>query len=157
MATPLDTDPHEKVIIQSDQELQYTRNVGWKALFGFTTRKHIPVLLGGLITACIAAIILPLFAVVYGLIFRAYIDYGAGKIDNDKLLGSVTKYCIILGGITSLSWITNSFCVFSFLTFGELQARSARNRIFEALIKKDMTWFDTRKTGIAALLPTLHT
>jgi ATP-binding cassette subfamily B (MDR/TAP) protein 1 len=45
---------------------------------------------------------------------------------------------------------------FFFLTFGELQARSARTRVFETLIKKDIGWFDTRETGVAAFLPRIQ-
>jgi ATP-binding cassette subfamily B (MDR/TAP) protein 1 len=65
-------------------------------------------------------------------------------------------YCLILTRIIALNWMANSFYFFFFLTFGELRARGARNRIFDALIKKDMAWFDTRETGIAAFLPAIQ-
>ncbi|KAF1841884.1 P-loop containing nucleoside triphosphate hydrolase protein [Cucurbitaria berberidis CBS 394.84] len=159
MATTLasnDTDSHEKMVREASEEQDYVLQVGWKALFGFTTRKHLPVLSGALLSAVIAAATLPVFAIIYGLIFREYTDYGAGKIDSSTLLSSVTRYCIILTGIASLNWIANSFYFFFFLTFGELQARSARNRIFDVLIKRDMAWYDTRDTGIAAFLPAVQ-
>lgn len=151
-----DIDDHEKTIADSIEERDYVSKVGWKALFGFTTRKHLPVLAGALLGAVIAAATLPVFAIIYGLIFRAYTDYGAGKIDSSALLSSVTKYCIILTGIATLNWVANSFYFFLFLTFGELQARSARDKVFDVLIKKDMTWYDTRETGIAAFLPAVQ-
>jgi ATP-binding cassette subfamily B (MDR/TAP) protein 1 len=63
---------------------------------------------------------------------------------------------LILTGIASVNWMANSIYFFFFLTFGELQARSARNRIFDALMSKDMAWYDTRETGTAALLPAIQ-
>lgn len=130
--------------------------VGWKVLFGFTTTRHVPVVLCGLLSTTVAALTMPAFAVLYGLIFGQYTIYGAGLTDSHALMSNMTKYCIILAGICTLNWIANSFQYFCFLTFGELQARSARNRIFDALIKKDMAWFDTRETGTAAVLSTVQ-
>ncbi|KAL5117684.1 ATP-dependent permease [Pleosporales sp. CAS-2024a] len=141
---------------QVDEDQQHISQAGWKALFNFTTKRHIPVLSGALLSAIIAAASLPIFAVIYGLIFREYTDYGAGKLSSSALLHSVTKYCLILTGIASMNWIANSFYFFFFLTFGELQAQSARNKIFDALIRKNTTWYDTRDTGIAAILPAIQ-
>ncbi|KAE8861948.1 hypothetical protein PTNB73_07502 [Pyrenophora teres f. teres] len=147
---------HEKTATQADDERAYMSQVGWKALFGFTTRQHVPIILGGIAAASIAALSMPIFAIIYGLIFREYTNYGAGNSDSDKLMSSITRFCMILTGITTVTWLANSFYFFFFLTFGELQARSARNRIFDALMKKDMTWFDMREAGIAAFLPTVQ-
>lgn len=147
---------HEKRATQADEEHAYISKVGWKVLFGFTTRQHVPTILGGIVTASLAALLMPVFAIVYGLIFREYTYYGAGNSDSDKLISGVTRLCIILTGVTTVSWVANSFYFFFFLTFGELQARSARNRIFDALMKKDMAWFDMREAGIAAFLPTVQ-
>lgn len=149
-------DEHNTADTEADEEQKYLLQVGWKGLFGFTTRKHLPILFGALLSAIIAAASLPVFAIMYGLIFRLYTDYGAGKIDSDALRGRVTKHCLILTGIASLNWLANSLYFFFFLTFGELQARSARYRIFDTLIHKDMAWYDTRATGIAAFLPTVQ-
>jgi ATP-binding cassette subfamily B (MDR/TAP) protein 1 len=142
---------------EADEELKYLLQVGWKGLFGFTTRKHLPILSGALLSAIIAAASLPVFAIMYGLIFGLYTDYGAGKIDSSTFRDGVTRHCLILTGIASLNWLANSFYFFFFLTFGELQARSARYKIFNTLIHKDMSWYDTRTTGITAFLPTVQT
>lgn len=147
---------HEKTVAQTEEERQYVLQVGWKALFGFTTKKHLPVLCGAVLSAIVASITMPVFAIVYGLIFRAYTNYGAGHIDSHELIATVTRYCVILCGIAALTLITDSLYFSFFLAFGELQAKSARNRIFEALLKKDMTWYDTRETGVAASLPVIQ-
>jgi ATP-binding cassette subfamily B (MDR/TAP) protein 1 len=150
------TDENEKTATQAEEEEKYILQVGWKALFGFTTKQHLPVLLGGFVGAIFAALSLPVFAILYGLIFREYTDYGAGKTDSDGIRNNVTRICIILTGIATITWITQSVYFFFFLTFGELQARSARNRVFDALIQKNMAWFDMRESGIAAFLPTIQ-
>jgi ATP-binding cassette subfamily B (MDR/TAP) protein 1 len=146
----------EKISCQNNDEQQYVLQVGWKALFGFTTKKHLPIFTGAMLSALIAAATLPVFAIIYGLIFRDYTDYGAGKLDSIALRSSVTRYCLILTGIASVNWMANSVCFFFFVTFGELQARSARNKIFDALMSKDMAWYDTRETDTAAFLPAMQ-
>ena len=148
---------NDKANTQTEEEQKYVLNVGWQALFSFTTRKHLPVLCGAVLSALIAALTMPVFAILYGLIFRAYTDYGAGVIDSSKLLSLVSYYCSILTGIAALNLIANSLYFFFFLTFGELQARSARMKLFEALLKKNMAWYDTRETGTAAFLPAVQT
>jgi ATP-binding cassette subfamily B (MDR/TAP) protein 1 len=154
---PKSIDKPEKTSPKANEDQQYISQVGWKALFGFATRRHLPIFTGALLSAITAAASLPVFAIIYGLIFRDYTDYGAGELSSHALRTSVTRYCLILTGITSLNWIVNSFYFFFFLTFGELQARSARNRIFDALMRKDIAWYDTRETGIEALLPAIQT
>ena len=150
------TEEQEKPTVKASEEEEYVLQVGWKALFGFTTIKHLPVLTGAILSATVAALTLPVFAIIYGLIFGSYTAYGAGTIESNELISNVTRYCIIITGLGLLNWVSNSVYFFFFLTFGELQAKSARNRIFDALIKKDITWYDTRETGIAAFLPAIQ-
>lgn len=146
----------EKATTQADHEQKYASQVGWKALFGFTTTSHIAVLISALASAAAAAATLPIFSVMYGLIFGAYSKYGAGESDGDELLSEITRLCVTMTGIAAASWILNSIFFFLFLLFGELQARSARTRIFDVLIQKDMAWYDMRESGIAAFLPTIQ-
>lgn len=140
-----------------DEEQRHLQNAGWKALFGFTTRPHLPVLALGVVTTTIAALTLPALAFMYGFIFRKYADYGAGNISASSFLQEITKYCIYIAAIGGFSWLGNSMYFISFLTFGELQARSARGRLFGALLKKDMAWYDRQDIGMAAFLPAMQT
>lgn len=146
----------EKVTTSATEERQYAAQMGWKALFSFTTTRHVAVLISALASAAAAAATLPVFSVIYGLVFGAYSDYGAGKIDGDQLLGEVSRLCVVLVGVAAANWVFNSIFFFLFLLFGELQAKSARTKIFDVLVRKDMTWFDMRESGIAAFLPTIQ-
>ncbi|USP82473.1 putative ABC transporter [Curvularia clavata] len=135
------TSENESATAQTDEEQRYISKVGWK---------------GGIVSTTVAALTMPTFAIVYGFIFEQYTLYGAGSVDNHTLMSNMSRYCVVLAAICALNWASNSFHYFCFLTFSELQARSARNKIFNALIEKDMAWFDTRSIGMAAFLPTVR-
>jgi ATP-binding cassette subfamily B (MDR/TAP) protein 1 len=148
-------DEQEGMSITEADEEDLIRKMGWNVLFSFTTRKHIPVLSVALVFATIAALTLPAMAVVFGLIFRQFADFGAGKLSATEFLHNVSRYCTYLTAFGGVSWMANSVYFMSFLMFGELQARSARDRLFDALLKKDMAWYDTKDTGVAAFLPAI--
>lgn len=147
----------EKSTSSVDEEREPSPQAGWKALFGFTTTSHIAILISALASAAAAAAILPIFSVIYGLVFGAYSDYGSGKVNGDQLMSTVTRLSLIMTGVAAANWVFNSIFFSLFLLFGELQAKSARNRMFDVLIRKDIEWFDRRESGIAALLPTIQT
>lgn len=150
------TADHDETLSQTDEERGYISQVGWKTLFSFTAKNHVPILVGGILTASVAALTMPTFAILYGHVSGQYTSYGKGEIGSNQFIGNVTKLCIILTGIAAINWIANNFYFLFLLVFAELQARSARDRVFDSLIKKDMAWFDMRETGIAALLPTIQ-
>ena len=149
-------DERDKTRMMEADEQDLIRKMGWKALFSFTTRKHVPVLSVAFAAATIAALTLPAMAIVFGLIFRQFADFGAGKVSATDFLNKVSIYCTYLTAFGGVSWLANSIYFMSFLTFGELQAQSARDRLFNALLQKDMAWYDTRDTGVAAFPPTIQ-
>ncbi|KAF2105495.1 P-loop containing nucleoside triphosphate hydrolase protein [Lophiotrema nucula] len=136
-----------------DEEQEIIKRAGLRTLFAFMTRKHLPVFSAAVISAVLAAFTYPAMAVLYGTIFRQFADFGSGKIDSANFLHNASKYASILCAVAALSWLLNSVAVSMFLTFGELQAKSARDRIFNALLEKDVEWYDTRENGIGAFLP----
>jgi len=156
-ATTKSTDELDDQNPQDTETQLRTQHISWKALFSFTTRKHLPTLVIALVSAAIAALTLPAIAVLYGLIFREFAKVGADTISGSTFLHNVSKYCIYLAAFGGLNWLTNSIFFMAFITFGELQARSARDRIFSALLRKDMAWYDTRSPGVAALLTNMQT
>ena len=133
------------------------QHLGWKSLFGFTNRKHLPFLGGAVFFGIVAGLALPAEAILYGLVFNQFANFGSGAITGPKLLENVSKYCAYMTAIAAVDWFANSIFFVFWLTFGELQARSARNHIFNSLLVKDITWYDTRRSGIGAFLPTIQT
>ncbi|KAF2501001.1 P-loop containing nucleoside triphosphate hydrolase protein [Lophium mytilinum] len=138
-------------------ELEHIRKAGWKALFSFTTKAHLGILVSATISSIIFGLVLPAASVLLGLIVNQYTNFGAGRISGGELLGNVSKYCIYLTVLGAASWITNIFSQTLWLTFGELQARSARDRMFNNLLSKDIEWYDMRRNGIGAFLPRVQT
>lgn len=150
------TEEPEKTLAQDQEEQEHVRRVGWKALFIFTTRKHIPVLVTAIIGAAIGALTISASAILFGLIFGQFSAFGAGATSPAVFLRNVSRLCIYLTGLGGLNWLGNSIYFMTFLSFGELQARSARRRIFNALLQKNMAWYDTRGTGTAAFLSAMQ-
>jgi ATP-binding cassette subfamily B (MDR/TAP) protein 1 len=129
----------------------------WKSLFYFTTQKHLAFLLPAICSAVLAGLAIPANAYVLGKVFGQFTKYGTGTIDAAEFKHSVNKYNLYLLAIASGCWFFNSgaFCLWH--TFGDLQARSARERLFNALLKHQIGWFDLRKDGIGALSSRLLT
>jgi ATP-binding cassette subfamily B (MDR/TAP) protein 1 len=134
-------------------ELEHIRKAGWKALFSFTTRAHLGVLAFGTISSVLFGLVLPAASVMLGLIVNQITNYGAGRVNGDELLDGVSKYCTYLTALAAASWVINAFSQTLWMAFGEMQARSARNRIFNNLLSKDIVWYDVRRNGIGAFLP----
>lgn len=149
--TTSSTEP-DKRTPEDEAEYDYIRNTGWKALFTFTKRKHIPVLVAALFAALVSALTNPAIAIMFGFVFKMFTDFGAGNLTAPEFLHGVSKYCAYLTGFGFASWAASSFFCALFMSFGDLQAHSAREVIFNALLKKDMAWYDTRDSGTAALL-----
>ncbi|KAL5418582.1 hypothetical protein PMIN04_007283 [Paraphaeosphaeria minitans] len=160
MATPAASnrvnEPDKQDVLDAEEQ-QFVANMGWKALFSFTTRKHLPVLAFAVLASSLAALTLPALAVLYGLLFREFGSVAKGDKSDSQFLKQVSTYCIYVTAIGGVSWLGNSLHFAAFMTFGEMQARSARGRLFGALLNKDMAWYDTRDTGMAAFLPAMQT
>lgn len=51
----------------------------------------------------------------------------------------------------TVCWVFNSIFFAGWVVFGELQGRSARERVFAALIGREIGWFEMREDGVGAL------
>lgn len=156
-ATSTRADEPDKQDVLGTEEQRLVQNMGWKALFSFTTRKHLPVLACAVLASTLAALTFPALAVLYGLLFREFGTVAKGDQSDSQFLEQVSTYCIYVTLVGGISWLGNSLYFAAFVTFGEMQARSARERIFGALLNKDMAWYDTQDTGVAAFLPAMQT
>ncbi|EGP87114.1 putative ABC transporter [Zymoseptoria tritici IPO323] len=128
----------------------------WRSLFVFTTRSHIPVLSVGVITSIAAGATGPAQTKVIGWLYQGFTDYAQGTIDGDEFMRKELKYVLYLTLIGIVSCILHSVDFAAWLAFGELQAKSARDRLFHGLLDKEIEWYDMRKNGIGAMLPRLQ-
>lgn len=86
-----------------------------------------------------------------GRIFGSFSEYSSDKIGSEELLASVSRYRDYLLLLGVAGWFVSGSFFTSWLVFGELQARAAREELFQGIVSKDIGWFDTRD-GIAGLV-----
>lgn len=137
--------------IQGDHDGQAGR-ASWRALFNFTSKSHFVTLLLAVSTSIVLGIVIPAVAVLLGKIFDLFTTYGADKISGSDLVKDVSKYSIYLVGLGAGSGLLNAFYFSLWLMFGELQAKSVREKLFGGMLQKDMEWYDMRKAGIETLI-----
>jgi len=125
-------------------------------LFFFTTKANIPILVTGLVFSALAGAMNPAAAYVEGKLFDGFTSYATGKIDVDEFFQREKKYILYLLAVSGGSWLFNFAEMTLWIAFGELQAKSARDRLFHGLLEKDIAWYDLRKNGIGALLPRIQ-
>ena len=131
-------------------------DANWWSLFNFTSRFHALWLTLAILLSVLSGVIVPTLAVLLGQIFDAFTSYGAKHISEPDFLAEVLRCEVGLIALGCASGILNAIYFMSWLTFGELQAKYAREKLFEALSEKDMAWYDTRKTGVETLVSRLQ-
>lgn len=123
----------------------------WTSLFNFTTRRHIFFFVPAILCSIASGATIPVNAYLLGLIFASFTSFSGGQINGAVFKHQIAKfvtYVVINGGA---SWLFNSTAYSLWHTFGDLQARSARERLFNALLLKPASWYDRRTEGIATL------
>ena len=123
----------------------------WRALFYFTTWNHIGFFSLGLFSAVATGAIIPIQAYIVGQLTQQLANYGTGSETGAGLKSESRKYVIWLVFLGSASWLANGAFFLSWVIFGELQARSARQKLFSSLIEREFEWFDKKKDGIGSL------
>ncbi|KAL4960435.1 ABC transporter ATP-binding protein [Aspergillus stella-maris] len=125
-------------------------------LLNFTTRQHVLTITVAIVCCFIASFTTPLFSVFLGQIFTEFTLRGAEEISDKTLIHNVSKGCIQLLALGALAWFFNAIYYVLFNIFSELQAASARSRIFEALLKKDQKFFEEHEEGARTYLGCLQ-
>lgn len=124
----------------------------WKHLFAFTRWSHAWLLLAAMAATVIAAGLKTALAVLLGKTFDVMSAYAAGNASAEVTRSGVAMWCYVLLGIGGANWLANTAFLALWIAFGELQANSARREIFDTLLWKDMSWFDSQEKGISSLL-----
>jgi ATP-binding cassette subfamily B (MDR/TAP) protein 1 len=123
----------------------------WKALFHFTTHKHLPFLISAIVFSAASGAAAPLNSYLLGKVFGSFTNFASGEMEVDVFKRNVATYNTYIVIVAAASWLFNSFSFFLWHTFGDLQARSARERLFNALLVRQVEWFDRRRDGVGAL------
>ncbi|TVY40590.1 Alpha-factor-transporting ATPase, partial [Lachnellula subtilissima] len=129
----------------------------WRSLFAFTNRQHTGYLVLSLISSIGAGIPQPTSAIFYGYIFSDLAKYGSGNASGRDTLNNISIWCIALTVVGVVAWVLQGGSLSSWMIFGEVQAKTVRQAMFEGMLEKDMEWYDLREDGVASLLVRIHT
>lgn len=124
----------------------------WRSLFGLTPRAHLLILVPGAVLALLAGCATPALAIFLGNLFDAFTNFGAEKITGNELRAKVVSSCLGMFGLGLAGWLLNGAYFAAFVVFGEMQACSARKKLFTKLLKRDVEWFEARDEGTGAFL-----
>lgn len=129
----------------------------WRTMFLFTRKSQVPLLIFAILLSAVAGLLPPAMAIIFGRYFQAFSDYTSGNIDGpalmDKTMNSI--YALMLLGLCAFSLKGGMFA--SWLAFGELQAKVVREQLFQALLDREISWYDERTMGVGTLLARLQT
>ncbi|ETI26967.1 hypothetical protein G647_10066 [Cladophialophora carrionii CBS 160.54] len=147
------TDAHDEDPKNSAQTNQgYGMFNGWRSLFSFTEKAHLPVLLAAIFMSTAAGSLQPIMAFFFGKFFDNFTDFASNKIDGATFMNrSLTSFYALfaVGGATFLF----KGALFSlWLVFGEMQSRCVRELLFASLLDRDMHWYQARTSGVGTLL-----
>ncbi|ROT36315.1 P-loop containing nucleoside triphosphate hydrolase protein [Sodiomyces alkalinus F11] len=132
-------------------------NASWKDLFAFTRRRHCIALIPAVLAAFAVGAFKTSLAVAFGQFFQLAVDFNTGVLSPRDALSEVESLCILLCGLGAGHWAANTAFLSSWVIFGELQARSAREQTFQSLLERDIAWYDGQSDGISSLLVRIET
>jgi ATP-binding cassette subfamily B (MDR/TAP) protein 1 len=137
--------------------LQDHKQRGWGALFAFTRRSHLLVLVPAILLSLVAGLLLPVTAIFFGRVFNNFSDYAAGKIEVTIFTREITGniYALLVLGVAT--FVLKGGLFNFWLQFGEMQARCIREELFRTLLEKDLEWYDLRTSGVETLLTRTQT
>ncbi|KAI0106799.1 P-loop containing nucleoside triphosphate hydrolase protein [Daldinia grandis] len=121
-------------------------------LFVFATWGHCGILTAGLVASLLVGAMRAASAILIGRIFAVVADFGSGKLDGPGAYAQVSSWCVILMLVGGAGVIVNFAFMFIWSILSEVQVRNIRRRVFDALLTKDMAWFDRQEDGIPSLL-----
>ncbi|PQE13470.1 hypothetical protein CJF32_00005362 [Rutstroemia sp. NJR-2017a WRK4] len=128
-----------------------------RSLFSFATKNHTFDLVCCIVSGILSGALKPISAIFYGNIFGALTNYGAGVLTGSETLHKVSIWCIAITALGVATWLSEGIFLCSWMVFGELQAKSVREKMFTGLLNKDIQWYDLRKDGIGSLLIRIET
>lgn len=142
--------------LESEQNERLSKP-SWRTILHFTLRIHLIPLAVALILTALSGVLIPAVAVILGKTFDAFAQYGSNKITGPDLVGQISWYAIALAVLGCASGILNGGFFTFWISFGELQAKSAREQLFNEMLEKEIEWYDLHKAGINTLISRLQT
>ncbi|KAI5309305.1 hypothetical protein KEM55_003560, partial [Ascosphaera atra] len=96
----------------------------------------------------------PLSSLLIGKVFDALQKKDG---DYEKMKETISENCLRLFLLALAIWCLQTLLTASWFCFAQLQTKTLREDVFAALLKKEISWFDTRDEGVQAILARLQT
>jgi len=144
----------------SEQNPQPVGRASFRHLFLSWTPQELPVLLPAVAASLLLAGSKAAYTVILGRVFDVVAALGRGSNDDDMMVvarNTIAVWCLALTGLGAFKAVAASCFMGQWILHGETRVRAVRRALFQALLAKEMAWFDTRVGGMASLLTALNT
>ncbi|KAJ1984334.1 hypothetical protein H4R34_000709 [Dimargaris verticillata] len=142
---------------ESDPDTKSSENdsapsVSFFQLFRFATGVDYLLILAGSLAAVATGVSLPLMTIIFSDIIQGFTDYTfIAQSDPDlaavQLDDSVYKMMKWFGILAAGTFVAASIQVFCWSATAERQTRRMRELYYEAILRQEISWFDTVATG----------
>ncbi|KAM6485168.1 ABC-transporter [Trichoderma sp. SZMC 28011] len=129
----------------------------FKHLFSFTRWNHAGLLIAAVVASAAFASIKSVQSIILGKIFDVVSNFGAGHRSGNETMDQISHWGLILLGMGIGNWVASTAFLALWVIFGELQANSVRQGIFQSLLSKKMSWYDSLDQGVSSLLIRIQT
>lgn len=147
---------HVESVVE-DGEIERLKKPSWRSIFYFILRVHFIPLAVAVVLAALSGVVIPAVAIILGKIFDVFARYGSDTITGPVLVEHISWYAVALSVLGVASGILNGGFFAIWISFGELQAKSAREKLFDEMLEREIEWFDLRRAGINTLISRLQT
>ncbi|KIW83100.1 hypothetical protein Z517_02344 [Fonsecaea pedrosoi CBS 271.37] len=138
---------------ESNEALQKYGFLGrWRSIFRFTATAHLFVLLPAITISAAAGCLQPAMAFFFGQFFDTFSDFAAGKTDGSTFMHRSLRSLYALLGVAGATFFFKGILFSLWLVFGEMQARSIRELLFQSLLDREIEWYEARTIGVGTLL-----
>lgn len=158
----MDTDEKDEMaqhveLTVENGENEPLKKPSWRSIFHFTLTIHFIPLALAVVLAALSGVIIPAVAIILGKIFDIFAQYGSNMITGPDLVEQILWYVVALAVLGVASGILNGGFFASWISFGELQTKSAREKLFNEMLEREIEWYDLHKAGINTLISRLQT
>ncbi|KAJ2819626.1 hypothetical protein GGI24_004729, partial [Coemansia furcata] len=122
-------------------------------LFRFATKLDIFLSLAGTFFSCASGVINPVMIIIFSnlmgviLTFETLVYQGQVEAANHHLDHESRKYCLWFLGLGIVMWIMSFGVNACWAVAAENQGLRIRKLYYQAIVRQDIGWFDTVKTG----------
>ncbi|KAJ2744007.1 hypothetical protein GGI20_003307 [Coemansia sp. BCRC 34301] len=124
-----------------------------RKLFRFATKVDMALSLAGTFFSCASGVVNPVMIIIFSNLMGVILTYGqlmsVGQTDaaNHHLDHESRKYCLWFLGLGVLMWILSFGVNACWAVAAENQGLRIRKLYYKAIVRQDIGWFDTVKTG----------